>query len=550
MEQTAPQNPILKGFNPDPSICRKGDDFYMMTSSFQWWPGLPIYHSQDLVNWNLIDYGLKEVRLADLKRVVCSGGIWAPSITYSKQRDEFFMVYTIAGGDDEGFDHECYNYVSTAPSIHGPWSDPVYLNSRGNDPAAFHDDDGRVYIVVSDFIYEAGVAPHSGTLLQEYDPVAKKVIGPIQNIFSGSGLGFVEGSKMFKNGDYYYLGVAEGGTNYGHAVTLVRSKKIWGPYELHPDNPILTAVAEGHAHLMDERGNIKSPEAAKELADALSIQKAGHGDVVTLDENRVAMVYLASRPENLHSHLGRETCIALGRWDADGWMRLNSSTPVVELEDFQLPMAPQLEIPNRDDFDANELNLHWNSLRVPIDDLVDLSSKPGWLKLKPSTCPLYSLDKVSLLAQRIRHHRYRLETLVDFKPDQAQQNAGLVCYYDSHRYYFLHRMLDPELGPCVAIGTKYHPRVKVPIRDVQTIRLAMECNGPEIHFSFAYEGEDNWQAVGDPADTYWLSDEGLQRQGGPHSYFFTGAMMGLAAWDMTDVSPTPAFDYFDYKPRS
>jgi xylan 1,4-beta-xylosidase len=518
-----------------------------MTSSFQWWPGLPIYHSKDLVNWNLIDYGLKDVAVADLRRIICSGGIWAPSLTYSEHSDLFYMVFTIAGGD--GFDHECYNYVSTASSIHGPWSEPVYLNARGNDPGFFHDDDGSIWMVVSDFLYHPNEPAHSGTLLQQYDPVAKKLTGPIKNIFPGSGLGFVEGSKMNKRGDYYYLGVAEGGTNYGHAMTLVRSKDIWGPYEIHPENPILTAVSEDLLHLLDRSGFINSSEAAEELCEAMPIQRAGHGDIVNIDGNLAAVVYLASRSISFHSHLGRETCIARAHWDDDGWLRLDSRTPVLELEDFQLPEVPQPVIPNRDEFDADELSLHWNSLRVPIDDLVDLASRPGWLKLAPTPCPLYSLEKVALLAQRIRHHRYLMETLIDFKPDQQQQCAGLVCYYDAHRWYFLQRTFDPELGACVAVGSKYHPPVKVPVDDVQALRLRMDCDGETIQCSFAYADTEIWHPVGEPQDALWLSDEGLRRHGGPASYNFTGSMMGVAAWDLTEAGPVAAFDYFECQPK-
>jgi xylan 1,4-beta-xylosidase len=539
------QNPVLPGFNPDPAISRKGDDFYMMTSSFQWWPGLPIYHSKDLVNWSLIDYGLKDVKLANLSRVVCSGGIWAPSLTYSEHSGLFYMVFTIAGGN--GYDHECYNYVSTASSINGPWSEPVYLNARGNDSGFFHEDDGSVWMVVSDFVYKANAPAHSGTLLQQYDPEAKKLVGPIKNIFPGSGLGFVEGSKMYKHGDYYYLGVAEGGTNYGHAMTLVRSKDIWGPYEIHPENPILTAVSDDLLHLLDEHGGIKSPEAAKALSQAMPIQRAGHGDIVNIHGNLAAVVYLASRPINFHSHLGRETCIARAHWDEDGWLRLDSSTPVVELEDFELEKVPQPAIPNRDDFDSTELGLPWNSLRGPVDDLVDLNSRPGWLKLSPTPCPLYSLETVALLAQRVRHHCYEMETRIDYKPDQQQQCAGLVCYYDSHRWFFLQRTFDPELGACVAVGSKYHPLVKVAVDDVQALRLRMVCDGETIQCAFAYEGDAEWHAVGDPLDALWLSDEGQCRQGGPAEYNFTGAMIGVAAWDLTEAGPVPAFDYFNYQ---
>ncbi|MFQ3326043.1 MAG: xylan 1,4-beta-xylosidase [Salibacteraceae bacterium] len=265
------KNAVIPGFNPDPSICKAGDTYYVTTSSFQFWPGLPIYESKDLKNWKLIDYVLKDTRQADLFRICNSGGIWAPDLTWNEQEKLFYIVYTIAGG--EGMFHETHNYVATSESIHGPWSDPVYLNSRGNDPAMFHDEDGRHWYVCSDFEFEPGFATHHGMLLQEYDPKQKKLVGPSRNIFKGTNLGFMEGSKMFKRGDWFYIVAAEGGTNYGHAMTMARSKDIWGPYEVHPDNPILTARG---VHSM--------------------IKRAGHGDIQDISKDEAVVFYLAGRP--------------------------------------------------------------------------------------------------------------------------------------------------------------------------------------------------------------------------------------------------------------
>jgi xylan 1,4-beta-xylosidase len=246
-------NPILPGFNPDPSICRAGDDFYIATSSFQWWPGVPIYHSRDLRHWELVSYALTDPAHLDLRRIGDSAGIWAPCLSYADGL--FWLIFTVASGGRQ-HTYECPNYLTTAADPRGPWSAPVYLNTTGNDPSLFHDDDGRKWLVNTEFVWAPGYRAHNGTVLQEYSVAERRLIGPARNIFGGTALGTPEGSKLHKHNGWYYLVTAEGGTEYGHAMTVSRSRDIWGPYQVHPQNPVLTAK--------DDPAN--------------PIQRAGHGD--------------------------------------------------------------------------------------------------------------------------------------------------------------------------------------------------------------------------------------------------------------------------------
>jgi len=516
------KNAVIPGFNPDPSICKVGDTYYVTTSSFQFWPGLPVYESKDLKNWELIDYVLKEKRQADLFRICNGGGIWAPDLTWNEEEKLFYIVYTIAGG--EMMLHETPNSVPNSKSIHGPWSDHVYLNSRGNDPAMFHDEDGRHWYVCSDFELVPGAGAHQGMLMQEYDPKQKKLVGPHKRIFEGTDLGFFEGSKMFKRGDWYYLVAAEGGTNYGHAMTMARSKDIWGPYEVHPDNPVLTA------------------------RDAYSmIKRAGHGDIQDVSKDEAIVAYLAGRPVEkngkLYSTLGRETFIANAKWRKDAWLYLDNKAPqnVVPMLLKEKKTAPDIY---SDEFDS-KLSINWNTLREPVKpELIDLISKPGSLILKGTPSNIYSKDYPSILLQRVKHHQFKISTRMSFEPEAIQQQAGLLVYYDSRRWYFFNKTTDKELGTCLSITSMYDKTQLIPLKVKGSVELEIEGDGYDFHFYYKDENQ-NRKKVGSRNAT-WLSDEGLKERG-PEEYNFTGTMMGVAVWDHTDYSPSAEFEYFHYE---
>ena len=288
------KNPILTGFHPDPSIVAVGEDFYLATSTFEWYPGVLIYHSRDLVSWRLVARPLDSPRLLDIRGVPDSCGVWAPCLSY--HRGMFFLVYSAVKSFD-GVWKDTPNYVTTATEIDGPWSDPVLLSKSGFDGSMFHDDDGRSWYL-SMLVDHRGGKFFGGVVLQEYSKEQQKLIGQQQLIFEGTELGKTEGPHIYRKDGHYYLLTAEGGTEYGHAVTIARSRSIEGPYELHPSNPLISAREDRNAPL----------------------QKSGHGDLFATSEGRWYCVFLVGRPlpDSDRCMLGRETAIEEIEW-REGW---------------------------------------------------------------------------------------------------------------------------------------------------------------------------------------------------------------------------------------
>ena len=255
------QNPILTGFNPDPSIIRVGLNYYIATSTFEWFPGVQIHHSTDLVNWQLITRPLDSIHLLDLKGVPDSCGVWAPCLSHDGEK--YHLVYSNVKSFD-GIWKDTPNFLITAEDIMGPWSDPIFLASYGFDGSLFHDDDGTKWYL-SLLVDQRKGKFFGGIVLQKYDASKKQLTGDLYHIFDGTELGLTEGPHLYKLNGYYYLITAEGGTEYGHAVTIARSKNITGPYEVHPENPLKSA--SGFAHH--------------------PFQKTGHGDLVWTPEEKM-----------------------------------------------------------------------------------------------------------------------------------------------------------------------------------------------------------------------------------------------------------------------
>lgn len=231
------ENPILEGFNPDPSICRVGEDYYIATSTFEWFPGVQIHHSRDLKYWKVITHPLNRISQLNLKGVPDSCGVWAPCLSYHD--GTFYLVYSNVKSFD-GIWKDTPNYVVTSNDITGDWSEPAYLSSSGFDGSFYHESDRTWYTnMIVD--YRKGKF-FGGIELKEYDRNTKKLIGETFYLTEGTDLGKTEGPHIYKRNDYYYLMLAEGGTEYGHAETIMRSRHITGPYETHPENPILTCA--------------------------------------------------------------------------------------------------------------------------------------------------------------------------------------------------------------------------------------------------------------------------------------------------------------------
>jgi xylan 1,4-beta-xylosidase len=433
------RNPILPGFNPDPSIVRVGDDYYIATSTFEWYPGVQIHHSRDLVNWRLLTRPLRRAAQLNMLGDPDSCGIWAPCLTYSDGL--FWLGYTdvkrygrttVSGASGASL-RDFHNYLVTCPTIDGEWSDAVYMNSSGFDPSLFHDDDGRKYWVNQLWDHRPGRGRFAGIVLQEYSPAQRKLIGEPKLIFKGTSIGFTEAPHLYKRNGYYYLITAEGGTGWGHAITMARSRNLTGPYELHPDKYIVTA---------------------RDRPDA-PLHRAGHGDLVDTQAGETYAVYLCGRPLPNRGRcvLGRETAIQKMVWGKDDWLRTvdGSGLPELETPAPALPAAPFAAAPVREDFNGTQLPIDFQWLRSPWpEELFSLSARPGFLRLHGRET-LGSSFRQALVARRQQAHCYSVITAMEFEPAHFQQAAGLVCYYNSSKFHYLHVSHDEEHGRHVRV---------------------------------------------------------------------------------------------------
>ena len=519
------QNPVLRGFNPDPSFLRVGDDYYIATSTFEWFPGVQIHHSKDLVNWRLIGHGLRDKIRLDLTSVPDSGGIWAPSLSWNEGK--FFLVYTIVHTFKWGCKFkDTHNYLITAENIEGPWSIPVHLNSSGFDPSLFHDDDGRKWLVNMEWDFRKEMPRFGGIIIQEYDLPKNQLIGPIHKILKKQEL--IEGPNLYKKNGYYYLMIAQGGTDWNHSITMSRSKTITGPYEVDPQEYVLTSRDD----------------------QKLELQKAGHGELIETPAGNWYLAHLCSRPVGPHRRciLGRETAIQEVYWSEDGWLRLSAGGvhPQVEVPaPEQLPWTPWPTEPNRDQFEDAVLSSHWSSLRVPIDESwLTLKERPGWLRLRGRES-LRSIHEQSIVARRLQEFKVIAETCLEFTPTHFTQMAGLICWYDTNTHYYLRITYDEKFGKVLGIilndDGEYDElsESQICIENWNKCYLRAAIDHEKLQFSFSQDA-NIWQELGPVLDMTKLSDD-YGREG----LHFTGAFIGLCAQDLGGLKKTADFDYFE-----
>ncbi|WP_139997379.1 glycoside hydrolase family 43 protein [Paenibacillus paridis] len=538
MKQQLPyiQNPILRGFNPDPSIVRVGNDFYVATSTFQWFPGVQIHHSRDLIHWQLLTRPLDRLSQLNMLGNPDSGGVWAPCLTYDNHL--FYLVYTDVKSHAGAY-KDTHNYVVTAPDIKGPWSDPVYLNSSGFDPSLFHDEDGKKWLVNMQWDYRKDRDPFNGIYLQEYSEEEQRLVGPSYLIYQGSELGLTEGPHLYKKDGYYYLMVAEGGTSYEHAVTLARSKALTGPYETDPSGAMLSA-----------RHN---PEAM--------LQKAGHASLVHTQSDEWYIVHLCGRPlatEDRRCNLGRETAIQRCEWSDEGWLRLagGGNTPLNEIQAPALPWHPFPAPSPTDHFEGGTLDIQWQSLRQPMtEQWLTLTERPGYLRLRGMESP-NSRFRHSLIGRRQQAFRCEAETALEFEPGTYQQMAGLTYYYNSQNYYYLRLGYDEKAGTNLAILANdhgvYHEHTgePVPVPSGARVYLRLVIQDRWLQFYYSLNGSE-WFAIGPELDASKISDEYATHlvDGYFTDWGFTGAFIGLCAHDLSGGRRAADFDYFRYEEK-
>lgn len=527
------ENPILRGFNPDPDIIRVDDTYYVVTSTFEWFPGYQIHKSKDLKNWQFVSHPLNRVSQLDMKGIPDSGGVWAPCISYNPFTGLYYLPYTNVRRFD-GATIDCPNYLVTAADIEGEWSEPVYLGASGFDGSFFHDDDGKSFYL-SMIVDHRSDNMFGGIVIQEFDNNQQKLVGKQHRIFGNSEHGCTEGPHLYKRNGYYYLLLAEGGTSYNHCISLARSRDILGPYELHPDNPVLTAKYSPDNYL----------------------QKSGHGGLVETPDGDWYLTFLTGRPLTKLGKciLGREAGIEKVEWRENDWLYTVSGDKAPR-RFVEAPMVEQHEVvrvSTRLEFESPEISPQLQSLRVPMTkNWINQTDRSGYLRLygRESLCSKF---EQSLAARRVQAHHTVTETCIEFEPVTYQQLAGLTCFYNTYTYHYLY-ICGSDYGKQkfinIITGNNHHVEEPlqqgIEITGAKKVWLKADFDGAQLQFYFALE-KGQWRKIGPVLDGSILSDEHVEGGQGPFRPCFTGAFVGMACQDLSGRRQHADFEYFDYK---
>ncbi len=500
------KNPVLRGFNPDPSVCRAGDDFYLVTSSFEYFPGLPIYHSKDLINWQQIGHCLTRDSQLPLHKAYASAGLFAPSIRYHDGL--FYVVCTnmSAGG----------NFYCTATDPAGSWSEPIWMNVKGIDPDIFWDEDGKTYFVTQG---------EEGMRVTEIDIKTGKVLVSERLVWGGMGGRFPEAPHIYKKDGFYYLLLGEGGTEYMHSATIARSRDIYGPYDPCPLNPILTH--------------------AKRIRQGSTIQGVGHADLVQAGDGSWWMIFLGFRVTEPYSYfhiLGRETFLAPVDWPKDGWPQVNGNGTVdLNMEVPTLPLHPFEKAPVRSDFDKDKLGFEWQYLRNPIRENYSLTEKKGYLRITSSPFTLNEIEAVSFVGRRQTEHLFTATTLLSFQPSGEDEEAGITLIQNNTHHYDL---LLKKRGNRMLVQLQVHVgslsyTVAEHVTPGNQVLFRISGTPQQYTFYFADPKTQHYVELG-KLDTRYLSTEVAEG--------FTGVMIGLYASSNGKPSKAKAYyDWFDYQ---
>ncbi|NDV81566.1 glycoside hydrolase family 43 protein [Bacteroides sp. 51] len=501
-------NPVIAGFYPDPSICRKGDTYYLVTSTFSFFPGVPIFTSKDLVNWEQIGHVLDRPSQLNLTNQGISAGIFAPAIEYNQYNDTFYMITTGVGAGGNFF-------VKTKDPAKG-WSDPILLPEvKGIDPSFMFDEDGKGYIVHNDEPENGPDWEQQRTIrIHEFDVENDRTIGKNKEIVRG-GVNpkdkpiWIEAPHLYKINGYYYLMCAEGGTSDWHSEVIFRSKKPFGPYEPAKYNPILT-----QRRLPDER--------------EYKITNSGHADLLQTPEGDWWAVFLACRPyEGNVFNTGRETFMLPVTWK-DGFpiiLPKDEAIPTVVDKKNLTPGAKYLtgNFVYNQEFDDKKLDYSWIYIRTPQKDFFTLED--GKLNITPMNISIEERKSPAAVLRRQQHTSFIVETQLEYIPQTADDFAGFTLFQnEAYQFLFgktiidgkeklaLYRMAgDKEIVAAIELNKK---DAAVPIR------LKVEGKGRYYDFSYAFDGED-WKTLAADADAINLSTE--------HAKGFVGAMIGLYA---------------------
>ena len=543
-------NPVLTGFNADPSMIRVGDTYYIANSTFEWWPGVRLHASRDLAHWKLLPSPLTRVSQVDMRGNPSSGGVWAPDLSYAD--GIFYLVYAdvkiVNGAFKDGT-----NYVVTARNIEGPWTDPVRLNGVGFDASLFHDDDGRKYIVQQTWDFREWHHAFNGITLTELDTATMKLKPETaRRIWKGSQVKITEGPHIYKINGYYYLFAAEGGTQYEHQESVARSRTLeTDSFESMPGNPFIS--------------NFDTPDSY--------LQKQGHGALVDTPAGEWYYASLCARPwwhdpEPRHGvrgwcTLGRETSIQKVGWTEDGWpyvegghggqryVEVPAGAPGLSGESASPSLGEGADDDHscRDDFAGDQLDINWNTPRVPFSQMGTVGAGKLTLIGKGSLSNEFDL---SLVARRWQAFNFDVETRVTFKPYSYMQMAGLTNYYNTACWSWAFITWDEKRGKRVidVVQNDFYTyttylrdkAIEIP-DDCTSVCLRSRIRTSSYSYEYSFNGA-NWLPIPVTLDAAILSDDHVAQQYGG---FFTGAFTGMAVVDLSGYDCPADFSYFDYR---
>ena len=513
-------NPILPGFYPDPSVCRVGNDYYLVTSTFAYFPGVPIFHSKDLVHWNQIGNILNRKEQLPLANAETSEGIFAPTLRYHD--GTFYLITTnVTPGNQLG------NFIVTATDPAGPWSNPYPLGSSGIDPSLFFDDDGKCYYCGTQERREGSrYFGDNEIYIQELDLETMQLVGESYPAWHGAlrGVEWPEGPHIYKKDGWYYLLISEAGTGHNHAVSIARSKSLQEPFEGYKANPTLT-----HRH----------------LGYNYPIVNVGHPDIVETQNGEWWMVCLASRTcGGYYRNLGRETYLVPFTWE-NGWPVINPGKGIIE-DTFIAPNLPRGtvdQVPATEDFDVTDLPMNFLFLRNPNLENYSLTNRPGYLQMKLSPEVLSSKGNPSYVCRRQQSFNFLAESALSFTPAKENEQAGLAIYQSqSFNYQFLVGKRGNKTTVCLKKTYKDETEtIAEALLDnlYSDLYLRISENGQDLTFTYSIDGK-LYRTLADHVDARMLSTD---VSGG-----FVGNTIGMYATSNGKMTQTTAdFDYFTYK---
>lgn len=491
-------NPVLSGFFPDPSVCRVGDDYYMVNSSFQFFPGVPVHHSKDLIHWEAIGHCLTRPSQVDLEKMNYWLGIYAPTIRHHE--GTFYMITTNVPKPGQ--------LLVRTDNPAGEWSEAMTLDQSGIDPDLFFDEDGKCYLLSAD----------GNILLTEIDIATGEKLSATRAIWKGTGGRHPEAPHMYKKDGWYYLMIAEGGTEYGHKVTISRSRSLDEPFQANPANPILTHINSN--------------------ASSNPIQGTGHADIIQAHDGSWWLVALAFRPQSYSHHLlGRETFLAPVCWGKDAWPVVNGDgTIALQMDVNTLPRVEVPVLPARNEFTGKQLGYEWNYLCNPHMENYSLTARPGYLRLTGTPVTLDQQDSPTFVGRRQQHIRFSATTSVDISRIGAGGESGITVYMSNNYRYDLsvqNRDGRSMLVLTYILGAIRHIEKEIPLTGK---KLCLRVEGENDYYNFSYSDDAKTYHPLGKADTRFLSSE---TAGG-----FTGIYLGLFA----QLQAVADFDWFEYKP--